>query len=725
VKSWLSIAKTLGVVGAICCVLLGTRGASGQTLNKGFAVNRYEPSSAGEWSFWVDHPWYSSTRYFAGGITLNYAHNPLVFGSVGSDGSFTPQLSVIQHQFLGHIDLAGSFLDRVQINASLPIVFLERGTKAAGAEPANGVAVGDPRLGLWVRLFGQPYRSAVSLSLGAQVWIPLRHLGLSSGVSLSSGDDSSVPRILPKLALGGYAKRILWSFTAGFQYREPAQIGSGVDLAGSTVGSELQLGAAIAYADMERRFAIGPEAVLATQVLGTDATKPFYRDFTSLEILLGLHYNVAHQLNLGVAGGIGLLRQPGTPDGRVLLRIAYAPMKEEKKPILDRDHDGILDTEDACPDDRGIATSNPNTNGCPDRDRDGVIDRLDICPDTHKGERPDPDPKRLGCPAGDRDKDGVLDPDDICPDLAKGDKPDPDPKRLGCPAGDRDKDGVLDPDDLCPDVAKGDKPDPAKLGCPAGDRDKDLVVDHEDACPDQPGAPDPDPKKNGCPGATMITGGQIKIIEPVFFATNKDVILKRSFPVLEAVANSLKGAPTIKKVEVEGHTDNRGKPEYNRQLSARRAASVVRFLVEKGIDQNRLQSVGHGPDKPIADNKTAKGREQNRRVDFVIIDPAQSNEVQVKKASEVVVPQSDDQSDKSEGKKGKKSKKGKKGEAVAADGADKGNAADDGEKKKKKSRKSKKDAAESSDASADADKADDKKQKSKHRSKKDKAAHGN
>ena len=722
-KSWRSLAKSLSVVGAICCALLSPKEASAQTLKQGFAVNRYEPTSAGEFSFWVDHPWYSSTRYFSAGITLNYAHNPLVFGSVGSDGSFTKQLSVIEHQFLGHVDLAGSFLDRVQINASLPITFIERGTKAAGAEPANGVAVGDPRFGLWVRLFGQPYRSPVSLSIGAQVWVPLRSFGVNSGVALSSSDEG-VLRVLPKLALGGYGKHILWSFTAGFQYRPAAQIGSGVDLAGSTVGSELQLGAAIAYADMQRRFAIGPEAVLATQVLGTDSTKPFYRDFTSLEVLLAAHYNIAHQVNVGIAGGVGLLRQPGTPDGRVLLRIAYAPIKEEKKPILDRDHDGILDTDDACPDDRGIATDNPNTNGCPDRDRDGVIDRLDICPDVHKGERPDPDSKRLGCPAGDRDKDGVLDPDDQCIDVPKGDHPDPDPKKLGCPAGDRDNDGVLDPDDQCVDVPKGDKPDPKKLGCPAGDRDKDLVVDHEDACPDQPGAPDPDPKKNGCPGATMITDGQIKIIEPVFFATNKDVILKRSFPVLEAVANSLKGAPSIKKVEVEGHTDNRGKAAYNRELSARRAASVVRFLVEKGIDAKRLQSVGHGPDKPIEDNKTAKGREKNRRVDFVIIDPAQPKDVQVKKASDTVVPQSEDQSDKSEGKKGKKGKKdkkGKKGDAVAGDSADKADAADDGGKKKK--RKSKKDATDAATPAdgADGDNADGKKKKH-HRRKKDKAA---
>ena len=59
------------------------------------------------------------------------------------------------------------------------------------------------------------------------------------------------------LALSGYAKHILWSFNAGFLYRPAARIGTGVTDDGSTVGSELQLGAAVAYADMQRRFAIG------------------------------------------------------------------------------------------------------------------------------------------------------------------------------------------------------------------------------------------------------------------------------------------------------------------------------------------------------------------------------------------------------------------------------------------------------------------------------------
>ena len=671
---------TLGLAAsAFLCGATGISTARAQNLNPGFEINRYQPTAAGEWSFWVDHPWYSSIRYFAAGITLNYAHNPLVFGRQSADGTFSQTESVIANQLIGHIDLAGSFLDRVLLNVSLPVVLFENGQTLAGVSPATSVTVGDPRVGGLVRLYGQPYGDAFSISIGLNVWIPLA----SFTTSLPAQSSDHDVRVLPRVVLGGLKHHVLWSFTGGFLYRPGAKIGTGVDDSGSTVGSELQFGAAIAYADTVRRFSIGPEAVLNTVVLGPGAAKPFGRDFTALELLIGAHYNIKSQVAIGLAGGFGILREPGTPDFRALFRLAYAPIR---KVINDRDKDGIIDAKDACPDEPGSATDDPSTNGCPDRDGDQVIDKLDICPDTHKGPHPDPnklgcplgdrdgdgvldpddlcpdehkgprpDPNRLGCPTGDRDKDGVLDPDDLCPDVHKG--PVPDPNRLGCPAGDRDQDEVLDPLDLCPDVHKGPHPDPNRLGCPLPDRDGDTVVDPEDACPDKFGAPHPDPKKNGCPSLVEVKNGQIVIVKPVFFATNKDVILVKSYPVLQAVADALKAAKEIKKVAIEGHTDDRGKREYNVELSKRRAKSVEKWLTTTGgIEADRLSAQGYGPDRPIADNKNPDGRAKNRRVDFVITDPPQSTSVKGADPKTIEVPDSPDQSDKS-GAKPKKPNK--------------------------------------------------------------------
>lgn len=629
-------------------VMLGCSLASSVALaqsapNQGFQLNRYEPTAAGEWSFAVDHPWYSSTRSFAAGLTLNYAHKPLVFGF--ERNGFNEVRTIYDHQFIAHIDIAGSFLDRVLLSASLPVVLTNQGPVVN-----DGASVGDPRIGALFRVYGQPYASPFSVSLGATVWIPL---GAMTNSLPAASTDRGARFVLPKVVVGGLWKKLLWSGSLGFMYRSEAVVADSSlpqDLRGATAGraaSEIQFGAAASYYDAERRFAVGPELLVAGAVLGRDSFSKFG---TSVEAMLAGHYNIARMIQVGLALGGGFVRQAGTPDFRGLLRIAYAPLRATDK---DTDGDGILDRDDACPTERGIRTGDRATHGCPppsdrdldglvdtadvcpdtpmgsypdttrpgcplsDRDKDGIFDRDDICPDTHMG--PTPDQMRRGCPMGDRDGDGVLDNQDLCPDQHHSDLPDP--KRRGCPAGDLDKDGVRDPQDLCPTVPAGLMPDPARLGCPLPDRDKDGVADSIDACPDKPGSPSTDPKKNGCPGGlAVIEGGTVKILKPVFFAFDKDVILPQSFPTLQAVAEVLKAVPSIRKLRVEGHTDSQGNRLYNIDLSDRRAKSVMRWLVENGIDAGRLTAQGYGPDRPIAPNTTVAGRAKNRRVVFTILE---------------------------------------------------------------------------------------------------------
>ena len=117
-----------------------------------------------------------------------------------------------------------------------------------------------------------------------------------------------------------------------------------------------------------------------------------------------------------------------------------------------------------------------------------------------------------------------------------------------------------------------------------------------------------------------IEGGQIRIREQVKFKTASSKILKESDYILEAVVKILVEHPEITRVRVEGHTDIRGKAGYNRKLSRRRAASVVKWLVKHGIKKDRLTSAGYGPDRPLATNNTDEGRRQNRRVEFHIVD---------------------------------------------------------------------------------------------------------
>ena len=423
----------------LCALILTLLGLASvlpaRAQNRGFQVNRYEPTAAGEWSLAVEHPWYSATRRFAAGLTLNYGHDPLVFGYRSLDGTFSQAGGVIADQLLAHLDLAGSFRDRVLLTLSLPVTLLERGAEQYGIAPLQGAAVGDPRLGVRVRVLGQPYRSALSLSLGVDLWLPVNSFGEAPPFAAQVGESGV--RLLPKLLLGGLGGSVLWSLTAGFYYRPEQLIGTLPDGSGNNMGSELQLGAAVAYARPDRRLAIGPEAVLSTIVSGGHGFTPSY---TGLELLLGAHYNVRRLVQLGLGAGVGVLREPGTPEARLLVRVAYAPWPADKPARRDRDRDGIDDATDACPDEPGVAAPTPQQHGCPlrDRDGDGIVDPQDRCPTEPAGAAADPD--QPGCPLRDQDGDRVLDRADRCPSEPAGDRPDPD--QPGCPL--RDANGDYD-----------------------------------------------------------------------------------------------------------------------------------------------------------------------------------------------------------------------------------------------------------------------------------------
>lgn len=264
--------------------------------------------------------------------------------------------------------------------------------------------------------------------------------------------------------------------------------------------------------------------------------------------------------------------------------------KKEAAPPSDRDGDGVPDVDDACPDNPGPA----ELKGCPDRDKDGVADHLDKCPDEPG------DPAHQGCPPPppDKDGDGVPDADDLCPDTPGK------PEFQGCL--DTDGDGVYDHEDRCPEEA-GLK---ELKGCP--DRDGDGVADIDDKCPDKPGLPDHD----GCvPEAVAKFTGTIKGIN---FATGSDRILPNSYAVLNDAVKVLQDYPTLR-LQIDGHTDDRGNDDMNQKLSEARAASVKAYLVSKGVDESRLATTGYGESKPIEDNKTAFGRAANRRIEFSIM----------------------------------------------------------------------------------------------------------
>jgi outer membrane protein OmpA-like peptidoglycan-associated protein len=128
--------------------------------------------------------------------------------------------------------------------------------------------------------------------------------------------------------------------------------------------------------------------------------------------------------------------------------------------------------------------------------------------------------------------------------------------------------------------------------------------------------PEPPPKKAA---RVVLTDSAIEIKEKVMFDTGSAEILEQSHGLLTEVAAMLKDNPQIELMDVEGHTDSVGGARMNKRLSTHRAESVVTFLVEAGVEDSRLEAKGYGPEKPIADNESEEGRDQNRRVEFNIV----------------------------------------------------------------------------------------------------------
>ncbi|MFI2741558.1 OmpA family protein [Zhouia sp. PK063] len=258
----------------------------------------------------------------------------------------------------------------------------------------------------------------------------------------------------------------------------------------------------------------------------------------------------------------------------------------------DTDGDGIYDKDDACPETPGLK----EFNGCPDSDGDGIKDSEDACPNVAGL------PELNGCP--DTDGDGIADKDDACPDIAGL------PELNGCP--DKDGDGIADKDDKCPDTAG-----PAENnGCPWPDTDGDGVLDKDDACPEVVGTV----ANNGCPEITEEVKKELHNVgQVVNFAVGKATLTEESKTELDKVVNIMNEYSSYN-FDVEGHTDSTGSTALNERLSKDRATSVRDYLISKGIGATRLNAIGFGESKPIADNKTKAGRAENRRVEFVPVE---------------------------------------------------------------------------------------------------------
>ncbi len=290
--------------------------------------------------------------------------------------------------------------------------------------------------------------------------------------------------------------------------------------------------------------------------------------------------------------------------------------------IGDRDGDGYLDDEDQCPDEPEDFDDFEDEDGCPDpdNDKDGILDVDDRCPNIP--EDIDGDEDEDGCPEGgdgDRDGDGILDSVDKCPDQPED--IDGFEDEDGCPDPDNDKDGILDVDDQCPNDPEDKDGFEDEDGCPDIDNDRDQILDVDDKCPNDPETYNGHEDEDGCPdkGRILLEGNDLVILDKILFATNSSEILPESFPIIKAVVATLHHHPEFKVVEVAGHADERATDEHNLRLTQARAESVVKALIQRGIDAKRLIHQGYGEFCPVDDASNPQAWEKNRRVEFKIV----------------------------------------------------------------------------------------------------------
>lgn len=549
---------------ALVLALAAPRPAAAQ--QRGFTADRLLIGTNPDDGFAVWRPVMSERTRFFGDLTAGYILNPVGISAVTDNPALTRNGSAVISNQAAFIASAGTeILGRFGFAVTFPLTIVntsnDPGAPVTQGVDVNGVAAGDVRLDAR----GIAYASnsgAFRLGGSVSVFVPT-----GDQISFTGDRDShSLVQGMAEERLGPF----ILAENLGVHVRPYHEVG---DLRIRNEG----VFAGGLFLPVREQWRFGLQAHGSTGLTSENGKSTFFkRRNTPIEWLAEARYAFGGENRPWWAAlGAGTLLANGysAPDLRVLLRIGY--------------HFSLSDTRPPAPRGRFIAPGDRVAEHESDRDGDGFPDAIDACPDEpedHKEPKPND-----GCPQpSDRDGDGIPDREDKCPDVPE------------------DRDGIDDAD-----------------GCPEDDFDQDGVPDVKDDCPREPGKPSGKKGANGCPEFIRKIEGsnEIQILKKIEFDTGKATIKPVSFPILEEVVGLLRVNVNIRKVSIEGHTDSRGAYQMNKDLSASRAESVRRYIVDKGkIESDRLTSEGFGPDKPVASNDTVDGRARNRRVEFRILE---------------------------------------------------------------------------------------------------------
>lgn len=625
-KTWISGLALAGLALPISASAQTTNVTGGGASTELF---RPQPSQMSNY-FTVASPRVMDAWRFELGALASYADDPYVLRN--SNGDRLDNGDIVARQvvtnLMASIGIGGIF----DIGIVVPMFVLQEGDSpvvagnALDGDGKAGFGIGDIRLVPKIQLVSQHTAEnpgGFSLGVLADLSIPTGDEALYRGGSFIA---------TPTLLMGyGFGNRASMAMNVGYAIRENATVSNAELDDAITYGMAFDIGFGRVRGE-RRLFHLVPEVYGAT-VLGTDM---MYKEDSPLEGVIGGKFFPSESFMIEAGAGAGLVPGFAAPDWRLFAGIAFSPKKSHTPSEPDTDGDGIPDSQDNCPVDPNADQKDHDGDGIgdacdDDRDGDGIVNDVDNCPDVPNTDQADQDGDGIGNACDDdRDGDGIPNAQDNCPDVSNEGQADLDKDGIGDACDDdRDGDGVPDAQDNCPDHANADQKDMDGDGvgdvCD-DDRDGDRIPNDRDQCPDEPETYNAFEDEDGCPDK-----GEDIVVEQcsinlqgatIEFSTGSDRIRPSSNALLARIAQVLTTRDDIARIRIEGHTDTTGREAKNQTLSEKRAASVMRHLIDKGsVNSNRLTSVGYGQSRPIDSNDTNEGRQRNRRVEFNFVIP--------------------------------------------------------------------------------------------------------
>ncbi len=509
---------------------------------------------------------------WSGMVLFNYNNDPLV----RRDEDDEAIESLIEHQGTAHLLLSIGIIERVELGVDLPLVVMQSGAQhdAPALSPGDGgFAIGDLRLVPKVQLFST--RDHVEENGVAMALLVDSHLPTGNSDVLQGGDFRIGPRLAFDAVVGG--PRI--GLNVGYLYRDEEAVENLAvrDTLSWNVGIEVP---------------VIDELRLTGEVFGrlTPGADEIRRVESPTEALAGVKF-VHNGLQIVGGGGAGLINGYGTPDARAFVGVGWAtPHPPAEEPEV---------------------TPEPEPEPEPECRPETVAEQ---CPDVPASSCED-GALRTYTAACEEGECAYHSSDEPCGEGTRCEEDDGVAACVAIPDCEADGDCTDEPDPTCID----DVLTTHAGQCVDGSCHYEPVetpCDEEQECGLSAGIP-------ACVEATDLVEvdeerDRIDISEVVYFEVNADDVAGRSYNLLNQVATVLTNHPELVLIRIEGHTDSTGARDYNVDLSQRRAESVRQYLIDQGVDSDRLRAVGLGPDEPVADNDTESGRAENRRVEFHI-----------------------------------------------------------------------------------------------------------